>query len=338
MKMLMIRPFRDKDFRTWEEEAILRYVTDVETMEVRRNPFSLVGLDGYVNLLIDSYKSFLLNFHKPEKIVTWCWDVCPIFMSYHSTMGKIFMKINYTGMKKSDAIVTGSENTKKDIIKYLKYDEKRIYVVPAGVDRKIFRTLKKRISVRKGIRERFGIGNEEKLFLYVGSEQPRKNLPVLLKALAELKKNGIKFRLIKIGPFSGNEHSRLIVLEEKLGLKKMITDIGSIPRERLSEFYNSADLFLFPSYYEGFGLPPLEAMACGCPVVTTNCSSIPEVVGNAAIKIDDPSDHGLFAKKITEVLENEGLRKELIKKGLERSKMFSWEKYAREIYRICKDL
>jgi glycosyltransferase involved in cell wall biosynthesis len=108
---------------------------------------------------------------------------------------------------------------------------------------------------------------------------------------------------------------------------------GYISDEDLPALYNAADLFVYPSIFEGFGLPPLEAMACGTPVITSNTSSLPEVVGNAGIMVD-PYDVDRLADAMYEVLSNVGLREDMIKRGLEKAKMFSWDKCARETLKV----
>jgi glycosyltransferase involved in cell wall biosynthesis len=119
---------------------------------------------------------------------------------------------------------------------------------------------------------------------------------------------------------------------EALNLQEDVIFTGYVPKEDLVKFYNLADLFVYPSLYEGFGLPPLEAMACGCPVITSNTSSLPEVVGDAGIMVN-PYDVNELVKVMYEVLTNEGLKKELSKKGLERAKLFDWKKTAEETWK-----
>lgn len=112
---------------------------------------------------------------------------------------------------------------------------------------------------------------------------------------------------------------------------------GYISDGDLPALYNAADLFVYPSLYEGFGLPPLEAMACGCPVITSNTSSLHEVVGDAGIMVD-PYDVDRLADAMHKVLSNDGLREDMIKKGLERAEMFSWEKTARETLKVYEEV
>lgn len=130
---------------------------------------------------------------------------------------------------------------------------------------------------------------------------------------------------------------KLIQQIESLNLQKDIIFAGYVSELALAEIYNAVDLFVFPSLYEGFGIPPLEAMACGTPVITSNTSSLPEVVGDAAIQIN-PYDVEKFAEEMYEVLTNERLKEEMIRKGLERSKMFSWENSAKKTLKVYREM
>lgn len=117
-----------------------------------------------------------------------------------------------------------------------------------------------------------------------------------------------------------------------VGITYDVKDLRELPK-----LYNAADLFVFPSFYEGFGLPPLEAMACGCPVITSNTSSLPEVVGDAGIMVDPHDVEGL-ADATHKILNNDGLKQDMIKRGLKRAKMFSWERCARETLDVYEDV
>ena len=112
---------------------------------------------------------------------------------------------------------------------------------------------------------------------------------------------------------------------------------GYVADEDMVKFYNLADIFILPSLYEGFGLPVIEAMACGCPVIASNSSSLPEVVGNAGVLID-PNDYRPWVDPIYEILTNDGFKQKLIKKGLKRSKTFSWEKTSKETWQVYEDV
>ncbi|WP_243685214.1 glycosyltransferase family 4 protein [Methanosarcina barkeri] len=134
--------------------------------------------------------------------------------------------------------------------------------------------------------------------------------------------------LLKIGtPQVPGAREKLIELIEMLGIEKEVVFVGYVSENDLTKYYNAADLFVFPSLYEGFGLPPLEAMACGTPVITSNLTSLPEVVGDSAITID-PYDVNAFAEAMYNLLTDEKLREQMINKGLKRAQLFNWEKSA----------
>ena len=172
--------------------------------------------------------------------------------------------------------------------------------------------------------------------LYLGVPQPRKNIPTLIKAYNLLKKDGINHKLVIAGG-KNHEYKKILNIVKDLNLQKDVVFTGHMHDEILPELYNAADLFVFPSLYEGFGLPPLEAMACGTPVITSNASSLPEVVGDAGLRID-PYDISGLKDAMNTVLRNSDLRMEMVKKGLNRSEQFTWKKCAVETMNMYKEV
>jgi len=166
--------------------------------------------------------------------------------------------------------------------------------------------------------------------------EKRKNIPTLIKAFYESKRRRTNHKLVIVGK-KGWKYDDIFETIDALNLKNEVIFTGYVPKEDLVKFYNTADLFVYPSVYEGFGLPPLEAMACGCPVITSNISSLPEVVGNAGITVN-PYDVEELVEAMYRVLNDEDLRKELSKKGLERSKLFSWRKTAEETWKVYEEV
>jgi glycosyltransferase involved in cell wall biosynthesis len=177
-----------------------------------------------------------------------------------------------------------------------------------------------------------------KYILNVGTVEPRKNILTLLKAFHFLKSNFKVPHELLIAGAKGWKNSEIYSEYKKLNLENDVKFLGYIPQEDVSQLYSGAEVFVFPSLYEGFGFPVLEAMACGCPVVASNVSSIPEVLGDAGILIDDPKDHEAFANQIYALLKDEKLRNQLITKGLERAKIFSWDKTAQRILEVFTSL
>lgn len=235
-------------------------------------------------------------------------------------------------IKKANKIITVSKNTKKDLIKYFNVNPKKIVVTYNGVnmDFKIINEFSYDYLYNK-----YNIEKGKKIILYVGNKKPHKNLEVLLKAFSKsrFKKDS---KLVFIGK-DFNNYRNLKVLSKKLKLDNYIIHTGIVPDKELIYFYNLADIFVFPSLYEGFGIPPLEAMACGTPVVSSNSSSMPEVLGNAAYLVN-PNDVDKFRDAIDEVLGNDILRNELVQKGLKRVKLFTWSNCINKTKRIFDEL
>jgi glycosyltransferase involved in cell wall biosynthesis len=183
------------------------------------------------------------------------------------------------------------------------------------------------------IRRRYAPG-KERLLLHVGHTQPRKNLPTLLRALVLLRQQGTQVILAQIGGQPDASQRELI---QELGLERAVHFVGPLPDKDLVTLYGVAEVFVFPSFYEGFGLPPLEAMACGVPVVCSNVASLPEVVGDAALAVD-PHDVQALAEAIERVLADPALAAELRQRGLERARQFTWERTAQATLAVYREI
>lgn len=171
------------------------------------------------------------------------------------------------------------------------------------------------------------------IVLYIGSEAPRKNIETLLSSIHRVKKQIPDILLVRVG--TQKKRSRNLI--EKLCLEKNILYFNNQLEEALAKFYNAADMFVFPSLYEGFGLPALEALKSGCPVVASNATSIPEITGDAAI-LHHPLDVDAFVDSIETLLSNKSMREEYRRKGIERAMHFSWEKTAHETLEIYRKI
>ena len=222
-----------------------------------------------------------------------------------------------------DAVITDSQASKADIVRYLKVNPAKITVIPLAADA-AYRPVGEREVAR--VCEAYGL--PEGYLLYVGSVTRRKNLCHLLQGYAQLKEIGLRHPLVVVGA-SGWRSTEVARTVEALDLKDTVVFTGYVPDADLPALYTGAELFVFPSLYEGFGLPPLEAMACGTPVITSNVSSLPEVVGDAALTVD-PYDVEVIAEAMRQILTDADLREGMRQRGLERAKQFSWERTARE--------
>ena len=168
--------------------------------------------------------------------------------------------------------------------------------------------------------------------MFVGSLKKHKNIERLIDAYIDLKSKGIQHKLVIIGRYRPREAE----IQKKIELTDALY-LGEVPIEDLAVIYNLASLLIIPSLYEGFGLPAIEAMACGIPVVASSAASLPEVVGDAGI-LFDPYDASDISNKIYAVLKDEDLRRELIEKGLKRASAFSWEKAAKQTLELYQSI
>ena len=256
-----------------------------------------------------------------------------LFLVVYDRERSFIWKENMKGLKKADIIITISKFSKDEIVKHLNYPEDRIKIVYPAVDHSVY--YEKR---DKKILGEYNISNEEKVILYVGSETPRMNVPFLIKAFSKLKKKIPNIKLVKIGESqSYGARENILKLIKDLNLQDDVIFTGYIPEEELPLWYNASDVLVYPCEYAGFGLPPLEAMACGTPVVTSNTTSLPEVVGDAGIMIE-PHDIDSLAINLYDLLTQDDLRNDLIRKGLKRSQIFNWDRAANETYDIYNSI
>ena len=238
-----------------------------------------------------------------------------------------FKKHFHEKIKRAEKIIVISNFIKEEAIHQFNFSKDRIIPIHLGIDREIYRIYPPRELVH--LRERYGL--PEKFILFVGSIEPRKNLMNLVKSYAALPEAIRKeFKLVLVG-FKGWENEDIMKIIEKL--KSDVFYVGYIPEEDLGKIYNLARLFVYPSFYEGFGLPPLEAMACGCPVIVSATASLPEVCGEAAYYINPHEEESITAG-MERILGDEGLSAVLSARGLERVKFFSWEKAAWEHLKV----
>lgn len=274
---------------------------------------------------------------KSKRLVVTIHDVAPlIFPDFFPLMTRLahtrrLKKIRYKMKKNSNThLIADSDHTKRDLVKHLGISENKISTIPLGVS-SIFKPLNDSLSNKMVLRK---YSLSKPYILTVGSLNPRKNITSLLKAYSRLTENSkINHQLVLIGT-SGWLNKKIF---KEVRINKNVKLMGTVPEEDLPILYSQADLFVFPSIYEGFGLPVLEAMACGTPVITSNASSLPEVSGQAA-RLVDPHDISEIANSISYVLSNNPIRKKMIDQGLQWAKNFTWEKTAQRTYELYKNI
>jgi glycosyltransferase involved in cell wall biosynthesis len=237
-------------------------------------------------------------------------------------------------LKWTDLVITISESSKKDIIEYFQVKPEKIYVTPLASRYNADYLSAENISlIEKQVKYYFS----QPYLLFVSTIEPRKNINAVILAFNFLKtKYKIEHQLILIGK-KGWKYEQIFTAIENSHWKNQIHHLDYLSDELVALFYSKADVFVYPSYYEGFGLPVLEAMTLGTPVVTSNSSSIPEVTGDAAILID-PNDPIQLAEAILQVISDSQLRQDLIEKGKARAKLFSWERTAKETLKAYRSI
>lgn len=235
-------------------------------------------------------------------------------------------------VKNSNLIITISENSKEEIAEFYNIDPKKIKIVYPAINHNEFKLQKYKKT--EAVKQKYGINQD--YILYTGTLEPRKNIVGILESYANLSTElRSKYALVLAGGKGWKDEE----IEKKLEQFKKLNIIrtGYVDDKDLPALYSGATLFVYPSFYEGFGMPPLEAMACGTPVITANNSSLPEVVGDAAILID-AKDVDALTKNIEKVLQDEKIQRSMIQKGLKRAKVYSWQKSAQKLHKIIEGL
>lgn len=235
--------------------------------------------------------------------------------------------------RRADKIIAISQHTKKDIIEVLHIPEEKIEVIYLAASDK-FQPIKDQFALEE-VKKKYGLSGP--FILHVGTLEPRKNLAFLITAFARALRLGpIKEQLVITGR-QGWYYEGLFKLVKDLKLSRKVVFTGYVEEDDLPRLYNAASLFVFPSLYEGFGLPPLEALACGTPVISSNTSSMPEVIGRAGILLP-PEDLEAWRRQIYRVLTNKSLRQTMAEQGFSQAKKFSWETTALQTIKIYEQV
>ncbi|MDQ3866032.1 MAG: glycosyltransferase family 4 protein [Actinomycetota bacterium] len=243
---------------------------------------------------------------------------------------RLYIGLDVGGIRRAEAVITPSEATKRDVVRHLGVPDERIAVVYEGVDHDVFQPTDRRVAPSPYV-------------LFVGSEHPRKNLATIFRALARLKREPrfASLKLVKVGPPGGSEapfRAQTLAGLRASGLaSEDVVFIGHATAGELAAYYAGAACFLFPSLYEGFGLPPLEAMACGCPVVVSDTPALREIAGEAACLVPATDDR-VLAEAIAAVATDESVARDLRSRGLAHARHFSWERAAQDTVRAYERL
>jgi len=279
--------------------------------EVKKDKIDILFCPSYVSPIFYKRKTALIL----HDII---YQAHPEMYNWPSFWDKILLKkFSKISAKKAKVIFTPSEFSKKEVIKHYQVNPDKVFSTPWGIDND-FKKINDQKELDK-VKEKYKI--KDKFIFYLGSIFNRRYLPEIIKAFEKISNKLSNYQFLIVGTNYTNQ---------KL-TGKSILRYDYLKGKDLVSLYNAADLFIYLSDYEGFGLPPLESIACGTPVITSKKTSIPEVMSESAIYIKDNSDVNEISEAIYIGLTNENLRKDLIEKGQEQIKKFSWQRCAKQI-------
>jgi glycosyltransferase involved in cell wall biosynthesis len=264
------------------------------------------------------------------------WSRCPSVLTIHDLSLLLYPETHQKRLvnrarlrlplmaRRASLIITPSESVKREVCEHLRIESSRVFAI-AEAPRDVFRPA----SAEQIIETKRRLNIEDDFILFVGTIEPRKNLSTLLRAFAEiLHMTTLRPQLVIAGR-EGWLTAQFFAEVEKSGVKDRLRLTGYVTDEDLRALYSSCGVFVYPSLYEGFGLPPLEAMACGAPVITSRIPSIIETVGTEAAVLIQPIDAQMLARKVVEILTHRHERQRLSSLGQQRASDFTWEKTAR---------
>jgi glycosyltransferase involved in cell wall biosynthesis len=309
------RPLRSGTHRVLWEQTVLPRLLNRDRIDVFFSPAFILPMRWHGVGVVTVHD---LNFEvSPETI--------------HPVRRAYLRRITRRSVHRARKVIAISRSTASDITRLYGVPAEKVAVIPYGLDA-IFtpenaHTLEPMVRLCYSLPERF--------LLFVGTLEPRKNLPRLLDAYALARQRAELPPLVLVGA-PGWQHERISAQAVRLGIRECLVLAGYIPREHLPGVYAAASALLYPSLYEGFGLPPLEAMGCGTPVLASSTSAMPEVVGDAGI-LADPYSAQAIAEGILRVTQDEPLRRQLVEHALERAKQFRWESAAQSTLRVLED-
>jgi glycosyltransferase involved in cell wall biosynthesis len=290
--------------------------------------------------ILDSKIDLLHSLHYTRPLRVSCRSVVTfhdmtffLYPQLHTLIRRLYFPLAIrSSAKRADAVIAVSESTRQDAIRILNIPPEKITTTQLGTDPS-FKPSLDDLSREKVI-EKYDL--PDKFILYVGLVEPRKNLPVLLNAYKKIVAGGTEYQLVIVGRY-GWMYEDVIRQIRVSNLENRVHLTGYVDYEDLPIVYNLASLFVYPTIYEGFGLPALEALACGTPVITTNVSSLPEIVDEAGLLIP-PDDVQSLYEAMKAVLEDHQLRQKLIRAGPIRAERFTWERTAEQTLQIYRQV
>jgi len=325
--------FSDRFREVEAVSALARLGDNVEQVWWEQVGIVRAGIREHIDLLHCPYWSNPL--WSPWPTVVTIHDVIQFVLPEYAwrKISRLYFGLVSRAARHADAIITVSECSKEDIVKLLGLSPERIHVIGNAVDASLHPV--RDAWLLAAVRERYGIGS--RFILYFGGFDLRKNVPRLIEAYAQLPEPlRREYQLVISGRYQHLGHPlypdpRVTVAH--LGLEGNVVFTGQIREQDKAPLYSAATVFAFPSLYEGFGMPVLEAMACGTPVVTSNRSALPEVVGDAGLLVD-PYDTAAICGGLADLLEHQDRRDELARRGLDRARRFTWGQVAEQTVRV----
>lgn len=313
----IVLPGRSPLARLWREHFLLPRACRKEKVDLLHCPKSAIPLFSPCPTVVTLHDLIPLRHPETEKFAA-----------------RVYWNIQIpVAARRSSFIITDSEHARQEIMEDYKVSPDRIKAIMLGFNPSMLE--KREPAAAMGIRAKYGL--PDSYLLYVGTIQPRKNIDTLIEAYAILRSSRASLPKLVIVGRKGWLYDKLFARIATLGLSEEIIFTGFVPDEDLPYIYDGARLFAYLSFFEGFGLPPLEAMACGVPVITSDTTSLPEVVGDAGITVK-PGDVSAVAAAIARLLDEPDFAAELGIKGRERAELFSWEAAARETLDIYQGL
>jgi len=293
------------------------------------------NIDADVVHVVDHGQGHLIGNLDHRRAIVTCHDVILLALA----AGRIgaapvppvalqLFRISLEHVKMAAAVVADSAQTKRDLVTFVGVDPEKIIVIHPGLNQAFGRDP----DAGRAFRQRLGLG-EGLLMLQIGRAF-YKNIPGVLRVLHRLRSGGLDVRLVRVGrALAGEERT----LADRLGITDSVVELGNVPDEEIPALYNAIDLLLFPSLYEGFGWPPLEAMASGTPVVCSRAGSLDEIVGDAALTAD-PEDIDTLSWHAAAALTDATLRATLIDRGLAHAARFNWDRTAEQMIALYRDV